>query len=125
MYQIIKLPGVSPEAMLALHEFVQSDATKTNLKLSNSSWREYFEQQDRKDFQVIPLEEHKNRLAFVKITDSRLDPKHGTYTIELRVEMAIETGRGMLYPPFSVLQGIYTAIADYYPAEERLVSLDK
>lgn len=114
MYQIIKIMGVTPEALVRLHKVLESDEVKTQQKIG-----------------VIEGGPHNENVVCVKLLKSKLD--HSTYCVEIRADIIIscfdpetiyfyrpEDAKGAKFLPSQrVIMAIYNALG-VYPEEERL-----
>lgn len=121
MYQIVKLVGVSPEALERIHELLRSDMIKTTKVVA------------RRRINNLLFNE---RLICVELLKSQWNKSEKGYCVELRVEMAIDCFenaepepnkarvKAMFFPDLLLMKAIYNALG-VYPEEEILVPISE
>jgi len=117
MYQILKIVGVSAEALPRLHAVLEGDMVKSKKPIWIGD----------------TTENYYGFVKFAELLNSKYDAGNRTYTVVIKVwirmpcrvgDIAHRMEQDMVYlPPLSILKAIYKALGeDLYPEEEKLIA---
>lgn len=126
-FLILKAFGLTPNDLVALHEFLGSDLVRPSVPLAGyliefkAGYKAITGPTDKS------FHDANRKTPFATLLQSELDTKHGTYSVQVKVHVSLplsghttsgEASAGRVWCPVAVMTGLFEAL-NVFPEKEQ------